>query len=258
MLRIAFADGAWFITDPDVVKVPVKELLTPEYLSERASMYSPDKSIPTLKHGSPAFSSSDTVYFSTADPEGNACSFIISNYGGFGTAIVPKGCGFTLQNRGANFALGPPDHPNLFAPNKRPYHTIIPAMITNTNDGSLHSCYGVMGGFMQPQGHVQVLMNMLVFGMDPQTALDAPRICIEATGGKYEGKTIHDEVYVEKGVPEEVIEGLKKLGHNIFVLEGYQTQMFGRGQVIRKHEEDGQLIYSAGTDHRGDGDAAPL
>jgi len=98
---------------------------------------------------------------------------------------------------------------------------------------------------MQPQGHVQVLFNMEVFHMDPQTAIDAPRICIEATGGIKEGKKIHDEVFVEKGIPEDVIEGLRKLGHNIHVLDGYLTQMFGRGQIIRAHTEDGQLVYSA-------------
>ena len=258
VLRLTFSDGTWFITDPNVEKVPVKSMLLPSYLAERASAFSPTSTIQDIKHGSPAMSSSDTVYFSVADEHGNACSFINSNYAGFGTGIIPKGCGFSLQNRGANFELGPPDHPNIFAPNKRPYHTIIPAMITNPSDGSLHTCYGCMGGFMQPQGHVQLLMNMLVFGMNPQEALDAPRICIETPFLTRESKAGVDEVYVEEGISQDVIKGLEKLGHNCFVLKGFDRGKFGRGQIIRRSEESGRLVWSAGSDPRGDGQAMPL
>ena len=178
-LRIAFADGTWLVTDPTVVKVPTKELISRPYLAERAKLFNPDKAMKHVAHGSLAHQQSDTVYLATTDSEGNGCSFINSNYGGFGTCIIPEGCGFTLQNRGANFSLDK-DHPNVFAPRKRPYHTIIPAMVTNPEDGSLHSVYGVMGGFMQPQGHVQVLLNMLAFKYNPQAALDAPRVCVGA------------------------------------------------------------------------------
>ncbi|KIW07467.1 gamma-glutamyltransferase [Verruconis gallopava] len=249
-LRIAFADGRWWIADPALQNVPVRGLLDPEYLKKRAELFNPDKVSDTVSHGSPAHNHSDTVYFAVTDKDGNGCSFINSNYGGFGTAIVPKGCGFTLQNRGANFVLEE-GHPNCYAPGKRPYHTIIPAMITNPDDDSLHAVYGVMGGFMQPQGHVQVLLNSLVFGLNPQAALDAPRFCI---GGSYE---LDDLVLLEEGIAPEVVEGLKKLGHHVQVRTGLERSVFGRGQIIRTHWDEGQLVYTAGSDPRGDGAAMP-
>jgi gamma-glutamyltranspeptidase/glutathione hydrolase len=255
-LRLAFSDAVHFISDPNVVPVPIKELLSSAYLADRGSVFSSNHAIESIRHGTPLAFSSDTVYFSVTDPEGNACSFIISNYAGFGTGIIPKGCGFTLQNRGANFTLQPADHPNVLAPRKRPYHTIIPAMITNL-DGSLNTCFGVMGGFMQPQGHIQVIMNMFVFGMNPQEALDSPRVCVETIGSDSVSKT-GDLIYLEEGMPEATVEGLKKLGHNVIVLTGHQRQQFGRGQIIRRSEEEGQLIWSAGSDQRGDGHASPL
>lgn len=254
-MRIAFADGTWFITDPDVEQVPVKSLLEPAYLAERAKLFDPSKASPILEHGSPAHNSSDTVYFSVTDSEGNGCSFINSNYGGFGTAIIPKGCGFTLQNRGANFSLDP-KHPNAISPGKRPYHTIIPAMLTNPADDSLHSVYGVMGGFMQPQGHVQVLLNTVAFGLDAQAALDAPRFCIGAGSGT--AKDYDRTVFLEEGIPDETVQGLAKLGHKVEVLKGKQRGMFGRGQLIRCRKEDGQIVYSAGSDMRADGHAVPM
>ncbi|KAI2845322.1 hypothetical protein CBS147323_5952 [Aspergillus niger] len=254
-LRIAFADASWWVTDPDVEKVPSKELISREYLAERAKLFNPDKASDIIDHGSPAHNHCDTVYFAVTDKEGNGISFINSNYGGFGTCIIPKGCGFTLQNRGANFSLTP-GHPNVLAPRKRPYHTIIPALITNVSDGSLHSVYGVMGGFMQPQGHVQVLLNMLAFNYHPQAALDSPRICIAAGNADGE-KPIDRTVYVEEGVSDAAVEGLKQLGHQVEVLIGWKRGMFGRGQIIRCHYDDGKLVYSAGSDLRGDGMAIP-
>ncbi|KAB8224704.1 nucleophile aminohydrolase [Aspergillus novoparasiticus] len=255
-LRIAFADASWWVTDPDVEKVPTSELISPAYLAERAKLFNPDKATDILDHGSPAHNHCDTVYFAVTDQEGNGISFINSNYAGFGSGIIPKGCGFTLQNRGANFSLVP-GHPNALAPRKRPYHTIIPAMITNVSDGSLHSVYGVMGGFMQPQGHVQVLLNMLAFNYHPQAALDSPRICI-AAGSPELGKPVDRSVYVEEGISDEAVEGLKRLGHQVKVLKGWERGMFGRGQIIRCHYDDGQLVYSAGSDQRGDGMAIPV
>lgn len=253
-LRIAFADAAWFVTDPNVVKVPTEEMISRPYLAERAKIFNPKKASSGLAHGSPAHNHSDTVYFATTDKHGNGCSFINSNYGGFGTCIIPKGCGFTLQNRGANFSLDE-RHPNVFAPRKRPYHTIIPAMITNVDDGSLHSVYGVMGGFMQPQGHVQVLLNMLAFKYNPQAALDAPRFCIGA--GMPDAGDLFDTVYLEDGISEDVAEKLTAMGHDVEIVSGYKRELFGRGQVIRCHMEDGRHIYSAGSDPRGDGAAFP-
>lgn len=255
-LRLAFADANWYVTDPNVVKVPVTGLLSSEYLASRAALFDPTKaSDASLGHGSPALQSSDTVYFALADGDGNAISFINSNYGGFGTAIIPKGCGFTLQNRGANFALGPLDHPNLYAPRKRPYHTIIPGLVTNIKDGSLHSVYGVMGGFMQPQGHLQTLLGQVIAGLSPQQALDAPRVCIGGTS-----EEVDMLVSVEEGMSEETIEGLKKLGHKVDVVKGMRRSLFGRGQIIRWTIDpvEGTGIWSAGSDQRGDGAAYPL
>ncbi|KAK6514859.1 hypothetical protein TWF506_007221 [Arthrobotrys conoides] len=249
VLRIAFADAAWYVTDPHMLKIRTSQLLDKGYLAERAKLFDPKKAAADLDHGSPALNSSDTVYFSVTDKDGNGCSFIISNFAGFGSAVVPKGCGFTLQNRGANFNLEA-DHPNVVAPNKRPYHTIIPALITK--DGELHTVYGVMGGFMQPQGHVQVLLNMLGFGFNPQVSLDAPRVCIG-------GMALDNSVLVEEGIAESTVEELRMMGHTkIKLLKGFDREVFGRGQVIRVHYEGGRRVYSAGSDMRGDGQAAPL
>src|SRR6478735_4933144 len=142
-LRLGFTDASWYVTDPDTTKVPTAGMISPSYLSERAKIFSASKAHDGVQPGdpdfvSPALQSSDTVYFTVTDSAGNAASFINSNYAGFGTAIIPKGCGFTLQNRGANFSLDE-KHPNKLEPRKRPYHTIIPGMATNISDGSLHS-----------------------------------------------------------------------------------------------------------------------
>ncbi|KAK2612258.1 hypothetical protein QQS21_001684 [Conoideocrella luteorostrata] len=262
-LRIGFADGSWFVTDPNVSKVPVEGLISQEYLADRAKLFDPNRAVQVHEHGdppfvSPALSSSDTVYFTVTDSHGNAASFINSNYAGFGTSIIPKGCGFTLQNRGSNFSLDV-EHPNKIEPRKRPYHTIIPGMVTNLSDGSLHSSFGVMGGFMQPQGHVQVLLGQLVGGLNPQQALDAPRICIG--GGLPEsGDGIDWTVNVEEGMPHETIEGLRKLGHKVSVVSGTGRGLFGRGQIIRYVVDpvEGTAIWSAGSDMRADGAAYPL
>ncbi|KAI0854747.1 gamma-glutamyltranspeptidase [Xylaria cubensis] len=262
-LRIAFADASWFVTDPNVERVPVADLLSREYLSSRGkALFSAEKAGAMPEHGmpSPAHQSSDTVYFAVSDSEGNAVSFINSNYDGFGTCIIPKGCGFTLQNRASNFSLDPSGkHPNVLAPRKRPYHTIIPAAVTNLHDGSLHSVFGVMGGFMQPQGHVQVLLGQIVGGLNPQQALDAPRMCVGA-GMPDDGKVIDTKVFVEDGMPEETIEGLRKLGHDVQVLKGMARSKFGRGQIIRwttDPVENDIGVWSAGSDMRGDGAAYP-
>jgi gamma-glutamyltranspeptidase/glutathione hydrolase len=253
-LRIAFADGAWWISDPEHNAMP--DLLSRSYLADRATLFNPDSASDILNHGSPALRSSDTVYFAVTDSSGNAISVVNSNYHGFGTGVIPRNCGFTLQSRGANFSLVS-GHPNALAPRKRPYHTIIPAMATNAADGTLHSVFGVMGGFMQPQGHVQVLLNMLVFGMSPQEALDAPRVCIGGGIPEDDG-TVDLTVHLEEGISADVVEQLEKKGHRVQLRTGWQRDMFGRGQIILSVVDEGQRIYSAGSDPRGDGMALPL
>jgi len=245
-LRLAFADSRWYVADPKFSNVPVEELLSKEYASERCKLIDRKRATIDQKHGTPV-SSSGTVYLSVVDKFGNACSFINSNYWGFGTGIVPKGFGFTLQNRGHNFSLDP-NHPNALEPRKRPYHTIIPAMVTR-EDGSLYASYGVMGGFMQPQGHVQVLSALVDHGLDPQSALDLPRFCIdvEETGGR---------VALEEGIPANVLSDLEKMGHPVYSVSGFDHSLFGRGQVILRDAETGVLC--AGSDPRADGCAMAL
>ncbi|KAL7893017.1 gamma-glutamyltranspeptidase [Trichoderma sp. SZMC 28014] len=263
-LRLSFADGNWYIADPNVTPVPIDGLLSEKYLFQRASLFNPKHALDLVEHGepnfpSPALQSSDTVYFTVSDAHGNAASFINSNYGGFGTCIIPKGCGFTLQNRGANFSLDA-NHPNKLEPRKRPYHTIIPAMATNLKDGSLHSSFGVMGGFMQPQGHVQVLLGQIVGKLNPQQALDAPRICVGA-GFPEPGRPLDWTVSVEETMAPEVVEGLRQLGHKVVVVGGGPKRgLFGRGQIIRYTLDpvEGTPIWSAGSDMRADGAAFPL
>ncbi|BCR97985.1 gamma-glutamyltransferase family protein [Aspergillus luchuensis] len=255
IFRIAFADGTWWIGDPTFSKTP--ELLSEAYIAERARHFSPTQASDTMTHGSPAFNSCDTVYFAVVDKDGNAASVVNSNYHGFGTGIIPRGCGFTLQSRGANFTLVP-GHPNVLAPGKRPYHTIIPAIATNPDDGSLHTVFGIMGGFMQPQGHVQLLINMLVFGMDAQKALDAPRVCIGPMG-HFGSASVYDRtVYIEEGVDMLVVEELRRRGHVVRMMHGWDREVFGRGQVIRAvHGEGGQTVLEGGSDFRADGMALP-
>jgi gamma-glutamyltranspeptidase/glutathione hydrolase len=245
-LRLAFADARWYVADPKFFDAPIQELLSKEYANKRRKLIDLQRATIDQKHGTPV-SASGTVYLSVVDKFGNACSFINSNYWGFGTGIVPKGFGFTLQNRGHNFRLDP-NHPNALAPRKRPYHTIIPAMVTR-EDESLYASYGVMGGFMQPQGHVQVLSALVDHGLDPQSALDLSRFCIdvEESGGR---------VALEEGIPVNVYSELEKMGHPVYTVRGYDRSLFGRGQVILREAETGVLC--AGSDPRADGCAMAL
>jgi gamma-glutamyltranspeptidase / glutathione hydrolase len=239
-LRLAFSDARQFVADPAFVAVPVADLLSKEYAASRRGLIDQAKANLGFPAGAPA-GSSDTVYLCAADGEGNACSFINSNYEAFGTGIIPAKTGFVLQNRGSNFNLDP-GHSNKLEPGKRPYHTIIPAMATK--DGELWAAFGVMGGFMQPQGHVQVFSLMVDHEHDPQAALDAPRFCIE---GGFPGGA----VLLEDSIPLSTRDELKTRGHPTRVLSGFARSLFGRGQIIRRDPSNGVLW--AGSDPRSDG-----
>lgn len=241
-LRLAFADARRYVADPAQAEVPVEALLATDYSARRRALIDPRRATVDPTHGAP-FASCDTVYLAAVDGEGNACSFINSNYMGFGTGIVPRGCGFSLQNRGAGFSLDPA-HPNALAPGKRPYHTIIPAISTRP-DGSLHACFGVMGGFMQPQGHVQVISGLLDHALDAQTTLDAPRFAIEP-------QTDSPAVHLEAPTPALLAE-LRARGHAIEPETGEgRLRWFGRGQVILR---DASGTLQGGSDGRCDGAA---
>jgi gamma-glutamyltranspeptidase/glutathione hydrolase len=246
-MRLAFADTSWYVADPAFSQIPVNELLSKTYAKERSKLINRDHATVDQKRGVPV-ASTDTVYFCVVDRSGNACSFINSNYMGFGTGIIPSGWGFTLQNRGHNFSLEE-GHPNCIAPGKRPYHTIIPAMITRGSDNSLFAAMGMMGGFMQPQGHLQVFLAMACDLWDAQECLDMPRFCIEdgtAGGG----------IALEKGIPSRTIAELRARGHAIQVVDGFGRALFGRGQVIHRDNLTG--VLKGGSDPRADGCAMTL
>lgn len=256
-LRLAFADTRTFVTDPEKASLPVSAFLEKDYLMKRAAQFDPLQSQTNVTHGYPQ-RTQETVFFTTSDKEGNACSFIMSVYNSFGTGAIPEGCGFTLQNRGCNFVLDK-SHLNCLEPGKRPYHTIIPAMVTRK--GELFLSYGVMGAFMQPQGHLQVLLSMIHGGYRAQAALDSPRFCITPPLPDDQWNTAQpsrSHVFLEEGISTSVVDQLAQMGHKVEVLTGHKRALFGRGQIIQKiiDSNSGQQLWAAGSDPRADGHAA--
>jgi gamma-glutamyltranspeptidase/glutathione hydrolase len=235
-MRLAFADAYRYVADPRKTKVPIQQLTAKSYAARRRELIDSTRAMDTVPYGQP-FGAGDTVYISCVDGQGNACSFINSVYSNFGSGLVVPGTGIVLQNRAALFSLDP-QHPNALAPGKRPYHTIIPAMATR--DGEMYLCYGVMGGFMQPQGHLQVISNMVDHGMDPQQALNALRFMVAG-----------DAVVLEEGLAPQVVNDLKNRGHQVQIASGYRRAGMGGGQVIRR--DPGTGVLSGGSEPRKDG-----
>jgi gamma-glutamyltranspeptidase / glutathione hydrolase len=246
--KLAFADRAKFYADPDFNRLPTADLISKPYAERQRKRIDMQRAAADVAAGDPKLQNGDTIYLTVVDKDRNCCSFIQSNYFGFGSAMVPGDVGFVLQNRGALFSLEP-DHLNTLEPHKRPFHTIIPAFVTK--DGKPWFSFGVMGGDMQPQGHVQVLVNMIDFGMNVQEAGDATRvrhlgsqtptgILMEAGGGA---------IAAESGIPKKTIEELKRRGHKFQNAPGG----FGGYQGILLDHKHGTL--HGATEPRKDGAA---
>ncbi|MGP9632722.1 gamma-glutamyltransferase family protein [Halomonas sp. AOP43-A1-21] len=235
--KLGYVDGLRYITEHTDMTHSVDQLLAPRYLEQRAALIG-EQAIDPL-HGNPLLGG--TVYLATADDEGNMVSFIQSNFEGFGSGIVVPGTGISLQNRGWSFSLDE-QHANVLRPGKRTYHTIIPGFITKNNQAV--GPFGVMGGYMQPQGHVQVVASMLADKLNPQAALDLPRWKWVA------GKTVE----VEPGFPDHIAQALERRGHHIVRCTDALT--FGRGQIILRNVEND--VLQGGTEPRTDGAVLPV
>lgn len=246
--KIAFADRAKFYTDPVFAKVPVNELISKEYAKGRAKLFDAKKALTDIPAGDPKLGASDTIYLCVVDKDRNCVSLIQSNYGGFGSGLSAPGTGFGIQNRGCLFCLDE-THANKLEPGKRPFHTIIPAFVTK--DGKPWFCFGVMGGDMQPQGHVQVLVNMIDFNMNVQQAGEAPRIehVGSATPTGRRGDVKGGTILAEPGIPDEVVKELMARGHSV-----ERVRVNGGGfQGILIDPKTGML--HAGSEARKDGAA---
>jgi gamma-glutamyltranspeptidase/glutathione hydrolase len=223
-----------FVCDPEHVPVPVRGLLSTAYADERRALIGDEAMLP--EHGYPPHS--DTVYLCTADSDGMMVSFIQSAYKGFGSRVVAPGLGFSFQNRGRGFSLDP-NHPNALAPGKRPFHTIIPGFLTK--DGEAIGPFGVMGGYMQPQGHALMIVNTLDHAMDPQTSIDQLRW--QWSDGR--------RVMLEAQMDEKIVEGLRARGHDVVVMDDLSS--FGRAQIIWRLPDG---TYIGGSESRTDGQAS--
>ena len=244
--KIVFEDRAKYYADPEFNTIPVETLISKSYAKKRARLIDLNKAGNAFPAGD-VLEKGDTIYLTTADSEGNMVSLIQSNYRGMGSGMTPPGLGFILQDRGEMFSLDE-DHFNSFEGGKRPFHTIIPAFVTK--DGEPWMSFGLMGGAMQPQGHAQIIINMIDFGMDVQAAGDAPRI--HHTGSSEPtGEVMVDGgiLNLETGYPYETIRGLMRMGHKIQFANG----PYGGYQAIHKAENG---VYWGATETRKDGHAA--
>jgi gamma-glutamyltranspeptidase/glutathione hydrolase len=246
--KLAFEDRARFYADPVFNYIPVARLISEEYAAQRRAHIDPAKASVRLPADDPISRQGDTIYLTVADTERNMVSLIQSTFYGFGSGLVPGGLGFTLQNRGALFCLED-GHYNCYAPRKRPFHTIIPAFVTKEEKPVMS--FGVMGGDMQPQGHLQVLLNILEFGMNLQEAGDAPRFRhLGSSSPRGDVMTDGGAVALESGIPEAVRAVLREKGHRLVDRRGG----FGGYQAIRYDEEND--VYRAASESRKDGMAA--
>jgi gamma-glutamyltranspeptidase/glutathione hydrolase len=246
--KLAFEDRARFYADPDFADIPVKTLISKEYAAARRELISPERASRTVEPGNPALEEGDTIYLTTADADGMMVSLIQSNYRGMGCGLAPDGLGFIFQDRGELFDLEEGRF-NTYAPRKRPFHTIIPAFVTR--GGEPYMSFGVMGGATQPQAHVQILLNLIDFGMNLQEAGDAPRI-LHSGSSQPTGERMTDggRVYLETGFPYESIRELVRMGHRV----GFSVGPFGGYQAILRDKEQG--VYYGASESRKDGQAA--
>jgi gamma-glutamyltranspeptidase/glutathione hydrolase len=246
--KLAYEDRARYYADPDFQKIPLDILISKEYAAKRRALIDPDTAAKFYEAGDLSLEKGETVYLTVADEEGNMVSLIQSNYQGMGSGMVPDELGFVLQDRGELFSLQD-GHPNMYEPGKRPFHTIIPGFVTQ--DGEALLSFGVMGGSMQPQGHVQVLINMIDFGMNLQEAGDAPRIRHSGSSQPYGGvMTDGGWVNMESGFDYETIRELERRGHRI----RFQTGGYGGYQAIMRDQEN--RVYYGASESRKDGQAA--
>ncbi|MEP6709210.1 MAG: gamma-glutamyltransferase [Verrucomicrobiota bacterium] len=246
--KLAFEDRAKFYADPAFAKIPVAELLSKKYAEQRRKLINLHHAAKSYDAGNPALDHGDTIYLTTADNEGNMVSLIQSNYRGMGSGVVVPGLGFGFQDRGELFNMEP-GSANVYAPGKRPFHTIIPAFVMK--NGKPWLSFGVMGGGMQPQGHVQILCNLIDFGMNLQETGDASRWQHEGSS-EPTGEKMTDGGYVEfeSGVPYESARELIKMGHNV----RYDVGGYGGYQAIMREEKQG--VYYGASESRKDGQAA--
>ena len=246
--KLVFEDRAKYYADPEFCSAPIEGLVSEAYADERRALIDIDRAARTVDAGNPALYQGDTIYLATADGDGNMVSLIQSNYRGMGSGMTPPGLGFVLQDRGELFSLEE-GHCNVYEPGKRPFHTIIPAFLTM--DGEPLIAFGVMGGAMQPQGHAQIVINLVDFGMNLQEAGDAPRIhhtgSSEPTGETMESGGI---LNLETGFPYETIRALMGAGHRIQFAHG----PYGGYQAVMRDPETGVLIGA--SESRKDGQAA--